>query len=74
MPKVVKPYWETAPEEIAKSIKKAMIDRNYNQKSFAKKLGVDRSTISRRLDNMNSVSLGELIRMASALGLTIKIE
>lgn len=74
MPKVVKPYWETEPEEIARSIKKAMIDRNLNQKSFAKKLGVDRSTVSRRLNDINSVSLGELLRMVSELGLTVKIE
>lgn len=73
MPKLPKSKYDEQSEEIVKTIKKAMIDRNMNQKGLAKKLNKWQGTISKWLKNIDSIPFGELRQMAEKLGLKIKI-
>ena len=59
--------------EITVSIKKAMLDTGINRRTLAKKVGREYSTITKRFKDIDSVSLGELSRMADVLGLEVKI-
>lgn len=60
-------------KDISLTIQKAMLDKGITRKSLASKTGKDISTISRRLSRIDTVSLGELQRMAKILGLEIVI-
>ena len=59
--------------DIALEMRKAMLDKGINQKTLAKKIGKDTSTVSRRLSSVEAVPFGELLRMAKILDLEIVI-
>lgn len=51
----------------------AMLRKRMRQSDLAKKLGKSQPTVSNWLNDLDSVNLGDLRRMANHLGLTITI-
>ena len=51
-------------------IKKLINEKGYTLASFSKKLGINVSTLFRKLNKCNSFTIGEAVKMCSLLNLT----
>jgi plasmid maintenance system antidote protein VapI len=51
-------------------LKAKIIERGLNVEGLADKVGMERSTLYRKLNNFEKITIGEAIRMKDALGMT----
>lgn len=74
MPKLKKSSYDTQTDEYRSTLCGAMGARFLNQADLAKMLRKSPSAVSRKLNDIDSISFGEMREIASHLGLRIKIE
>ena len=53
-------------------LKAKLVEKGINVDGFADQIGMDRSTLYRKLANFEKITIGEATRMKSALGLSGK--
>lgn len=51
-------------------LKGKIVEKGMNVETVAEKIGVDRSSLYRKLNNFEKITIGEARRMKSVLGLT----
>ena len=51
-------------------LKAKIIEKGLNVEALADKIGLERSTLYRKLNNFEKISIGEAIRMKAALEMT----
>lgn len=61
----------TTTERVADRVKAAMADRGETRVSLARKARMDRHALARRIEDPDQFRLGELERVAKALGLRV---
>lgn len=74
MPKLWRSDYQKETDEIKDCLSMAMVARHMNQKKLAEKMNVTQATISKRLNDVDKIQLGDLRRMCRLLGVSIKIE
>lgn len=52
------------------ALKGKMVEKNINAETLAERIGIDRSTMYRKLGNLEKVTIGEARKIATVLGLT----
>lgn len=51
-------------------LKAKIVELGLNVESLADKIGIERSTMYRKLNNFEKITIGEAVRMKDALGMT----
>lgn len=53
-------------------LKGKIVEKGYNVEQLAEKIGMDRATLYRKLNNFDKFTVGDAVRIKEALGLTAK--
>lgn len=51
-------------------LKAKIVEHGMNVETLAERIGMERSTLYRKLNNFEKITIGEAIRMKDALGMT----